>query len=1287
MKLNFTATFSEDGILYTYTDLDQLPTDISGLNEWATSLAQGGHLAMYLAQLVEEGLAQTKANSFLLSWSDIYYLHSSEDHADSIGLLDLPVIKKSILNLVESGSLSDVGFTIKINGYIDPQGRLIQANRIGAIFSRGDSAWMVSAEEWRLIDLITDFNKHPPETQRGREAGWGKIRVATSDAHARLSAYLASVIVVTPENLIINYTRHQAAGLGIALIEPTFDGAPDGWLNKFDELSSIAEHIDFSSKNGRLRVIFSEEVRSVLQVIKQEFPGRRAGGVKAEAFIRNPFSYLGEYASKVIDPAQIEQAKENAGIVPTRISFNSNIEKGKIIEVVGLLQQIFDDGTSKTAREKIVSIDDLSELIVIMQGTCDESGQFFKWRSHVVDTDGDTAYQLEQLKSFLRVWQEQANRFINFDDIYGFNEYADRVDKIGVSKPLYSAFIQKEGGDKTPWAPDNLTPLVTVQLTPGGPPVFIYLDSEWINEFKNKIKQAKIANLSSIVDSKLPFPISVSEAEQLCNRLIQMLGAKEPSGASSSSVDTSEFKNESGSVQSGEEKASSIDEPEVNSAEARREHSGKTNKPKVSLLIKTNANQLDYSEMNQAKEREDRLKVPKDFVLSIPSTKKNEIQLLAHQSEGVAWLQHLVSRSPQDCRGAVLADDMGLGKTLQLLMVLAAHYEKNPSSDPSLIVAPVALMKNWIQESKKFFNNFPKILLLHDANLVSLRQPKTYIDKALLEKNISNLLIPNWLGDAKVVLTTYEALRDYEFSLAKQSFSFFICDEAQKIKNPNALVTLAVKKQKANFRIACTGTPVENTLVDLWCLFDFVQPGLLSDLSEFGKKYRQPIESKSDNHEDVRELLKKIIEPQILRRMKEDVADLPPKKYVGNDEYEFAGKLRSRLSINISNYQRALYEQGMKLLKSASNENNAKQRATMSFDVLHMIKAICAEPYCRPRTMFDVDPHGHDVHLFNSPKLKWTLDQLELISDADEKVIIFTELRQIQRAILRFVKHKFGFTPYLINGDTDERQDVVDEFQNKPGFGVIVLSPLAAGFGLNIVSANHVIHFSRTWNPAKEGQATDRAYRIGQTRIVHVYCPTVIANDFVTFEDKLDRIMSTKMDLAGDILDGVGADISFSDLMPDDGPLGAESIHDECVTMAVVDELDGIGFEIFCKVLLGQYPNIARVSDKNKGDGGIDVVVISDDGTGQLCQCKRESKDGLGWDAVKEIVGGRAAYQARHPNIRFQSVAITNRRFNSTARLQASTNGVRLIERDEIAEMLSQRPIKRIVLDEEILRF
>jgi SNF2 family DNA or RNA helicase len=171
----------------------------------------------------------------------------------------------------------------------------------------------------------------------------------------------------------------------------------------------------------------------------------------------------------------------------------------------------------------------------------------------------------------------------------------------------------------------------------------------------------------------------------------------------------------------------------------------------------------------------------------------------------------------------LLADDMGLGKTLQLLSLLSWFYERNPEAPPSLIVAPPVLMQNWKNEARNFFNNFPEILLLHADGLSARRQPKQFIDQSLLDKKIANLLTPNWLGSAKVVLTTYETVRDYEFSLARQEFTVMICDEAQKIKTPNAQSTTAAKKQKAKFRIACTGTPVENSLADLFTYVSLLQ--------------------------------------------------------------------------------------------------------------------------------------------------------------------------------------------------------------------------------------------------------------------------------------------------------------------------------------------------------------------------------------------------------------------------------------------------------------------------------
>ena len=209
--------------------------------------------------------------------------------------------------------------------------------------------------------------------------------------------------------------------------------------------------------------------------------------------------------------------------------------------------------------------------------------------------------------------------------------------------------------------------------------------------------------------------------------------------------------------------------------------------------------------------------------------------LLEHQKQGVAWLQHLWSKTPTYCRGALLADDMGLGKTLQLLTFVAGCLEQNTEMKPILVVAPVSLLENWSMEVAKFFKpeSF-KIQMLYGDQLRALKLKREEVEQELVQEGLARFLRPNWRGNANLVLTTYETLRDLELSFAHELWSIMICDEAQRIKNPNALVTRAAKKQNVQFKIACTGTPVENSLVDLWCLFDYLQPGLVGALSDFG---------------------------------------------------------------------------------------------------------------------------------------------------------------------------------------------------------------------------------------------------------------------------------------------------------------------------------------------------------------------------------------------------------------------------------------------------------------------
>ena len=1292
LPVNFSKpSFTSTGIKYANKSNKKISEFESILN-WACSAECNSQQALYLAQLCDEKIATIEEEAILISWEYVYYLNGKEDHLSSIPLLLLPTIKPSTLNVDNRGTLSDKSFQIRLNGLLDKNLRPITAERLGAVFNTAKDQWLMSSNEWIVVKKINAFNDIPFEdkTRKSNEYHWGEIRPVCLKASVSLSKYLKETVVITKDSLDINFFRSNHAGVEVVAIEPTFEEAPKDWITVFDRWTTIPEDVDFPTAGGRIQIILSEPVRKVLTIIKSDFPFRRATGSRAEAFIRNPFAFLGEGAHEVLKEPQIEEAKQNAGIVPTSIRLYSYQKDGLIYEVVVSITKIFGDLTSSTNRETINKIGDLEELISSMKTAVTNELQFFTWRTHIVDVDGDLITQIYHGESYLKVWKNQANSFIHFEDVYSLENYGSQIEGIGEAKPIYSPYIQKSTG---PWTPDNLVALIKVELPPSGTSAFIQLDMQWVDEFEKLIATAEIDKLDVVVDPRLPLPLTIEDAKILLKDLRILIGGNDPIKEPPPNVDPPVRDPE---PPKEDPPGTPVIPHPPKDPDPEDPPLGPGGKPpivkraKETLLLKDRIGHLDYSETELAENRAKILQVPDSAIVNIPFNKRPEIELKAHQIAGVKWLQYLFKLAPHHARGALLADDMGLGKTLQLLTFIASHYEKHPNDPPTLIVAPIALMRNWQNEAAKFFNNFPEILPLFGKDLDVRKQPKAQIDESLKERKISNLLRPNWLGTAKVVLATYEGLRDYEFSLARQEFVFMICDEAQKIKTPNALVTLAAKKQKARFRIACTGTPVENSLADLWCLFDFVQPGLLGSLEDFGKKYRRPIETKVGDFQETLSLLKTYIEPQILRRMKTDKAiipDLPEKQLVTNDSYHYMEQNRKRLRIPISTYQLGLYEDGLRQLEAASLEKDGKRRANISFAVLHFIKAVCAEPYCLPSRTFQVDTGGHKAHLFNSPKLKWTLEQLNEIAAKNEKAIIFTEIREIQRALVQFINSEFGFTPLLINGDTDERQDVIDAFQSKPGFGVIILSPLAAGFGLNIVEANHVIHYSRTWNPAKEGQATDRAYRIGQKRKVYVYCPTVVADSFETFEDKLDRLMTVKADLAGDMLDGVGAEISISELFPITGSSGKDFSGSKYVDMDYVDRLDGDSFEIFCKLLLGQSALNSEITKKGKGDGGIDVVIINYDGTGMLCQCKHTSSAELGWDAVKEVAAGSQAYQMRYTSVRFQKVAITNKSFNQTAKEQALNLSVRLIEREEIIGLLKTVKLDKNLVDENILKY
>lgn len=1284
--------FSEDLIFYSLEVKGHLEVPIQ-LMDVATDPVSGSQQLIYLAQLVSDNIASLNGFNIEITWLRFYELLADSEHEYSLYLLSLPQTDHSVLSLGENGTVADNFFKLRIDGWREASGSSIRPRKyIGGAFFNGSSYSLQTKESWELINFIdrnNGFEEHS-RTQAQNEILWGEARKLALLAKVVLSPYLSSTIVLVPSLLKMRYIRAQALDVSVITIEPYFDGAPKEWLNQFDTFKFIPEHTDFSTAEGRTRVIFPESIREVLTVIKTQFDGRRVAGSKAEAFLRNPFAYLGESASKVLDEKQIQEAKEEAGIYSTRLSLFPDISKGIIESIAATIYQNLEDGMAKADRSLISTAHDLNFLIIEIESALSDERQFFSWRNFVIDVDGDLYQTLEKAKVWFNVWNDQVKNFIDFNDIYTLGNYGERIEGIGIAKPIYSAYIKKESSDDSSWTP---TPLISVSLVPGSPPIFIAVDEAWIKQFESNVDQAKASGVDKVVDPRLPIPLSIPEAVALISELKTLLGIVDSKGKPEPTPPTPPGSPHpeppQGPIPPIPPESPHPEPPTVPAPP--RPIPPAADGRKQTLLVKVNITQLDYTETDLEAMRESILKVPEGFSPQLPNDLKGEIRLKKHQLAGLAWMQYLYSKAPEFCRGALLADDMGLGKTLQLLSLLSWFYERNPGAAPSLIVAPPVLMQNWKNEAKNFFNNFPEMLLLHADGLSARRQPKQFIDQSLLDKKIANLLTPNWLGSAKVVLTTYETVRDYEFSLARQEFTFMICDEAQKIKTPNAQSTTAAKKQKAKFRIACTGTPVENSLADLWCLFDFIQPGLLGALDEFGRTYRKPIEAREASDAkaaQVIETLRAKINPQILRRMKQDIADeLPMKKIASNDEYEFDGVLRKRLSVPISNHQRNLYAQGLRQINAIAQEQDAKRRSNISFAVLHFVRALCSEPYCLPKTTFSIDVNGIDVHLNNAPKLKWLLSTLEDIAQKQEKAIIFTDIKEIQRSLALFIRKRFDFSVQIINGDIDDRQELIDAFQEREGFGVIILSPLAVGFGVNIVSANHVIHFTRTWNPAKEGQATDRAYRIGQTKDVYVYCPTITAEDFVTFDAKLDRLMTLKMDLAGDMLDGVGSDITSGSLMPDSGPGGVRVDGDKLVDINRVDTLDGTTFEIFCQLLFGAYPNKSYITPKQRGDGGIDIVVIGNDGKGMIGQCKHSMQDELGWDAVKEVAAGSPAYQARHPGVMFTKVAITNSKFNSNAVRQANTLGVVLIDRPKLIEFLAKIQIKQSALDEEVFKF
>lgn len=1220
-------------------------------------------LLAYLAQLVGEDRAHLSSSRVLIPWGEVYELLESAEHASIAQSLGLPPVSNLRPVLRSDGTMTDAEFEVRVDGWADNQKEVDVSDVRGAVVRTGGKDVLFSKPVWQTIDAIKRFSERDVacRSQHENEIGWGLIRPMADNAGALYrTPYLETTYVLTPSTLRLPLRKEETPFGRVITVEPTFDGAPPGWMKAFDGFNSVQPHYDLMPRDrGHIRVVISEPVRKVLAVIKREMPGRRVAGTKAERFIHNPWAFLGETAREVLKEETFAYDQAGAGALTTSFYLRPQINSSRVERVDLVVTEHFADGTAKSTNNSLQNAGDLAKFIDDIEQAIKLERPRFPWNEFDLQVDGDSSAQLERARQILILWLNQSQTTISLEDIYELEGYSGRIEGIGVAKPIYVPLLQKPSDEeegRPGWLPGDIVPLVKVTLAGHDGEVIIPLSKAWVEEFDRQVVEAEGAGAKIVTNATLPTPIETPQARTLVDSFRTMLAAQE------------RIKPEGGL--------------KPRSERAERE----------TLLVKLNFFAVDYAEQRRLN-----LALPHEAQERLPRTLRPTIKLKKHQRDGISWFQHLVSRCPNDCRGALLADDMGLGKTIQLLCVLGSYYEDNPNAFPSVVIAPKSLVDNWASEVRKFFtDSYAETLILYGEKLNERKQPLALIDSQLQSRGVTDLLKPDWVGTAKVILTTYEVLTNYEFSFARQPFAFVICDEAQRIKTPGTRAALAAKALKADFRIACTGTPVENSLADLWCLFDFVQPGLLGGLEEFGRTYRRPIECDTDEQKETLRRLQDAIAPQTLRRTKLDIAGELKRKYfalqpVGTDlSFKETLGFEDRLEVAMSPYQNLLYLGGLKKLQDANDEADGRKRARLSFGALHLMRAVCAEPYCLPGMKFLPDKGGNDVHFLNAPKLRWMLGILEGIRERDEKAIVFTELREVQASLVFFLRSLFGLKVLVINGDTQNRQAYIEQFSAVKGFNVIVLSTLAAGAGLNITAANHVIHFTRAWNPSKENQATDRAYRIGQEKDVFVYCPLTVTKDYATFDVRLDDLLRRKAVLADatiggssmeSMLNGAGREVSFTQLMGE-GVAGAAEQR-RYLTMDDVDRMDGFRFEVLCKIVWSKKGFLSQLTPKGRGDGGVDIIAIKGR-EGELLQCKSARNREIGWDAIKEVAAGAARYQSRYATTSFRRVAVTNQLFNGVARAQAEANRVLLVERPQMEESLSRMPISNLEFEDEL---
>jgi hypothetical protein len=620
--------------------------------------------------------------------------------------------------------------------------------------------------------------------------------------------------------------------------------------------------------------------------------------------------------------------------------------------------------------------------------------------------------------------------------------YGERVREIGLWQPRVLPFLKREGNR---WLPEE-----AMGLQVGSEMVTIPAGKT--AEVLSRLEAARAAGEASIEHEGHPIPVTdeAIEAVRELIRIAQVFG-----------TDTV--------PRTGHESESESSD-------------------KVVLLIQDNLEDGGYR----------RSWAPRDAPRRHEAPEAIRTNLYDFQHRGYQWLQALwLAGSP----GALLADDMGLGKTLQTLAFLAWLRETASSNGsrpaPILTIAPTGLLRNWLAEHDRHVAvpGFGGIVEAHGAGLADLRTGEAAGGELLAGLPTLDL---ERLRRADWVLTTYETARDYQHSFGAVRWGVLVLDEAQKVKNPEALMTEAVKALNAEFTIALTGTPVENRLADLWCIVDTVEPGRLGSLKEFVSTYEAGEHGADASRLEELKVRLSRPEPAVLQRRTKrgELSGLPELTYHVK-------------RIPMPPVQANAYESAVQRARQGGKGQMLK--------VLQDLRAVSLHPRLELR---DSDPS----FVADSARLDHTMQILREIQAAREKALVFVEARAMQAALIELLQRQFRLSepPPVISGDVagSRRLSRVEAFEKEPGFGVMILSPKAGGVGLTITAANHVIHLSRWWNPAVEDQATDRVYRIGQKRPVHVYTPLAVHPRYAddSFDVRLHELLTRKRSLSQELL-------------------------------------------------------------------------------------------------------------------------------------------------------------------------